>query len=197
MRAHGAGDGGAVTLVQDLIRDPAAREAMNRHIDINMRVGNLMLALSRVADAISSPQRTITKIVKAFSNGCYPVPVTYLELVCGHFASAILWTYSDYHAAHRDENHMAKPGQAIGCVECRHYEVKLARLRALKPGDVQHSRFRTRDSRGHGKGDLYVYGRDPKSPTGVHLLFSIEDTKEAGELLRALQASPLSPTEGR
>ncbi len=164
---------------------------------VNGMLNNLLPNFRLIGEAVASPQRKVTRIVKSFTNGCYPIPVTYLELECGHHTGAILIDARDYNRAHDESNHMAKPGAELGCRECRHYADALAKLRALKPGDVQHSRFRTRDSRGFGKGDLYVYGRDPRSPTGVHLLMSIDATPEADEILRKLSASPLSPTEAR
>lgn len=83
------------------------------------------------------------------------------------------------------------------CERCDWYAKRLDQIKAMKPGDISHSRFRTRDSRGIGDGDFYVYARDPKSPTGCHLLFSIEATDEAGKELSRIAASPLSPTEPR
>ncbi len=163
--------------------------------EANMLLTNVIAGFREIGDSISSPARTVTKIVKVHTNGCYPIPVAYLELECGHSAKAIM--HKPYERAHDDANHIAQPGAVLGCTDCRRYNKNLAKLRALRPGDVQHARFRTRDSRGVGKGDYYVYRRDTKSPTGVTLLMSIEATHEADELLRALQASPLSPTEAR
>lgn len=143
--------------------------------------------------------QTVTKIVKSFSQP-NRWPVSWLELECGHTAKSQITGAADAWPPpneHDDANHLARPGDSVTCTECDHYQAALEKLRAMKPGDVQHSRFRHRDSRGFGPGDLYVYGRDPRSPTGVKLIMSIDDTPEAQELLRKLSASPLSPTEPR
>lgn len=148
-------------------------------------------------------KQPVTKIAKSFSNAAQRWPVSWLELECGHTASPVLREEPNdrirYGTAfeHDDANHLAKPGDRVQCDACDHYQAALAKLRAMKPGDVQHSRFRHRDSRGFGPGDLYVYGRNERSPTGVTLIMSIDDTPEAAEILRMLCASPLSPTEPR
>lgn len=93
---------------------------------------------------------------------------------------------------HKDEDTITKVGDEIECERCDHYATALAALKALRPEDVQHARYRS----WCGEGALYVYKRDHKSPTGVTLLMSITATKEAEDVLRNLGASPLSPTEG-
>lgn len=166
-------------------------------LDINSMLNNQLPNFRLVGECISSPKRKIAKIVKTHTKGAWPMPVAYLELECGHFTGAIFVDPHAYNRLHDDSNHMAKPGAELGCTECKRYNENLKRLQGLKPGDVQHSRFRTLDSRGFGKGDYYVYTSDTTSPTGVTLLMGIEATPEADELLRKLSASPLSPTEGR
>jgi hypothetical protein len=139
--------------------------------------------------------QTVVKIEKSFGNAVLRMPVGWCILACKHAAKLELHDMA--RSAHDEPNQITKIGDVIQCDDCDRYAATLARLRAMKPGDVQHSRFRTRDSRGYGEGDYYVYGRDYNSPSGVHLLFAIDATEEAGEVLRALQASPLSPTESR
>ena len=135
--------------------------------------------------------KTVTKIVKEFSNSQWRDPVAWLQLECGHTGKAEY----EWGKAHDDAAHKVKPGDSLQCDRCDWYADRIAQLKAMKPGDIKHSRFRTRDSRGFGDGDYYVYGWDKTSPTGCHLLFSVEATKEAGDLLSALRAGPLSPTE--
>ncbi len=161
---------------------------------IRITVGHLITAFRAIGEAHASPSRKIARIVKTHSNGAYPIPVAYLELECGHSAGAIVRS-TDYALAHDNANHIAQPGALIGCTYCRHYADKIAQLRALKPGDVKHSRFRHHDSRGFGPGALYVYAWDDHSPTRARLLLSIDDTQEARDLLATLSASALSPTE--
>jgi hypothetical protein len=143
-------------------------------------------------------QRKVSKIVKSYSNGHQRWPVAWLELECGHTASAEFANIDDkVMRAHDDAAHLRKPGDELGCERCDWYAQRITELRAMRPGDISHSRFRTRDSRGIGAGDYYVYAYDAKSPTSCHLLFAIEATDEAGEELRRISASPLSPTERR
>lgn len=141
-------------------------------------------------------RKIVTKIVKEFSNPMR-FPVAWLELECGHTAKADCDWVNDPREVHDDANHKIKPGDAVDCERCDRYAEKIAKLKAMSPGDISHSRFRHRDSRGFGPGDYYVYGRQPGSPTGVSLLFSIEATEEAGALLSRIAAAPLSPTEPR
>lgn len=116
------------------------------------------------------------------------------QCACGHKGGykAVLWPNP-----HKEEHRITKAGAGVDCEQCDRYQARLTQLRALKSGDVQHSRFRHNDSRGFGPGCYYVYRRDPKSPTGVTLLMSIEGTDEAAQVLSALSAAPLSPTEPR
>jgi hypothetical protein len=139
--------------------------------------------------------QAVAKIELAFSNGPMGFPVGWVVLACGHTAKLVLRDAS--RSAHDVANQITRVGDEVQCERCDWYAEKLAKIRAMSPGDVSHARFRTRDSRGFGAGDYYVYGRVPSSPTGVHLLFSIEATPEAYDALRALRASPLSPTEKR
>lgn len=136
----------------------------------------------------------VKQIIKSHTNTTR-TPVVWCELECGHTATCevIDWRRS----AHELENQRTKLGDEIACERCDWYADKLVRLRAMTPADLSHSRFRHHDSRGFGPGSLYIYGRDPKSPTGVHLLFSIDDGPEAQAELSRLRAAPLSPTEKR
>src|SRR3990167_11028370 len=75
---------------------------------------------------------------------------------------------------HRAEDRLTRIGDEVECRWCDHYAVALAQLRALRPGDVSHSRYRD-----HGeRGTLWVYRRDETSPSGCMLLMSIEATPE-------------------
>lgn len=139
-------------------------------------------------------QQTIARITKSWTNTTR-WPVAWLELACGH--TARLRLRDECASAHDEANHLEKVGDTVACERCDWYASKLEQLRKLDPGVITHSRFRTRDSRGRGDGDYYVYVRDARSPTGCKLLLSIDATPEAAELLRKLAASPLSPTEPR
>jgi hypothetical protein len=163
---------------------------------INRVVGNLRTAFEAISDDLTSPRRKIARIAKEWTNGCSPIAVSWYVLECGHSLSPI-YRKHDYNLAHRDDNHIAKPGDVMGCPTCRRYNGALAMLKALEPGEMQHARFRTRDSRGIGAGDYYVYARDPKSPTGVVLYMSIEATPEVEDVLRSKRLATLSPTEVR
>lgn len=99
--------------------------------------------------------------------------------------------------AHKEEDRLTKLGDEAECKECDHFATALAKLQALKPGDLQHARFRPYDSRGGSAGAFYCYVREPGSPTGVKLLLSIDARPEAEKVLQALRAAPLSPTEPR
>jgi hypothetical protein len=141
--------------------------------------------------------KCVVKIVKEFSNpGRFPV--SWLQLECGHTAASKVNFGEPYnpHQAHDDSAHEIGPGAVVECESCEWYADKLEKLRALDPATFSHARFRTRDNRGFGKGDLYVYVVDPKSPTRCRLILSIEDTKEAADLIRErFRTSALSPTE--
>ena len=165
-------------------------------IQANMMLNSVIRGFADIGDEVASPQRRVTGIVKTHTNGGYPIPVAYLTLECGHSHKPLMRSDA-FELAHVDSNHIAGPGAMLGCAECRHYQAALERLRALNPSEVSHSRFRHNDSRGFGPGRYYVYARDPKSPTGCHLLMSIDDTPEAVAVLRRMGASPLSPTEKR
>jgi hypothetical protein len=168
---------------------------MNK-IEANLMLNSVVRGFADVGDEVSSPKRKVTRIVRSQSNGCWPVPVSYLELECGHHHKPLLRS-DDYNLAHSDANHIAGPGAILGCAACRRHMSALENLRALSASDVSHTRFRHHDSRGFGPGSIYVYGHDDKSPTGCHLLMSIDETPEVQEILRALRSSPLSPTERR
>lgn len=141
--------------------------------------------------------KRIAALGKDFSNGCYPLPVAWGVLECGHTCRLEKAANFDYARGHDASSYLTKVGDVAECSSCNHYAEALARLRAMTPGAVQHARFRPRDSRGNGAGDYYVYESDPRSPTGVRLLLSLEATPEADAVLCALQASPLSPAEAR
>jgi len=102
-----------------------------------------------------------------------------------------------YPHPHKEADRLTKVGDEVECEECDIYTEQLKKLRALKPEDIQHARFRTYDSRGIGDGAYYLYKRDESSPTGVTLMFSVPATKEVDELLRAIRVAPISPTEPR
>jgi len=63
---------------------------------------------------------------------------------------------------------------------------------AIAEGRVSH----TRAGSGCWRGQVWIYGRDVSSPSGVVLIGAVPDTAEFAPLLRA-QMSPLSPTEAR
>jgi hypothetical protein len=168
---------------------------MNK-IDANMMLNFVIRGFSDVGDEVSSPQRRVKCIVKVWTNSAMAIPVAYLTLECGHTHKPVMQS-DDYKLAHSDANHMAGPGAMLGCSECRRYNAQLERLRALQPAEVSHTRFRHHDSRGFGPGSIYIYGRDAKSPTGCHLLFSIDETSEVQAILSRMRSSPLSPTEKR
>lgn len=175
----------------------AKKAAHELAIAANMMLNSVIRGFADIGDEVASPQRRVTSVVKTHTNGCYPIPVSYLMLECGH-AHKPLMRSDDYKLAHVDSNHIAGPGAMLGCAECRHYQAQLERLQALNPSEVSHTRFRHHDSRGFGPGAIYIYGHDAKSPTGCHLLFSIDETAEVQEVLRSkLRSSPLSPTERR
>lgn len=139
-------------------------------------------------------RRKVSRIVKSFSNAVIPFPVAWLELECNHTAPAD----AEFGRAHDDSAHRIKPGDVVDCRHCESYARSLTKLNAIDPSTVSHTRFRAHDSRGIGSGDVYVYGRDSKSPTGCHLLMSIDDTPEVQQIIRArFGNSPLSPTESR
>jgi hypothetical protein len=141
-------------------------------------------------------QRRVAKFVKSHSNRQWPV--AWAELVCGH-TTGIRFTSQDdkFARAHDESCYLTKIGDEVPCERCDWQVAALQKLHSMRPGDLSHSRFRSLDSRGFGPGNYYVYGHDPKGPSGVRLLFSLEATPEADEALRSLQASPLSPTEKR
>lgn len=62
---------------------------------------------------------------------------------------------------------------------------------AMNWSSVSHTRYR----RWCGAGLIYVYKRDPDSPTGVKLLMTGRETPELLALIPRSH-SPLSPTEG-
>lgn len=140
----------------------------------------------------------VTRIVKEYTNGAMRMPVAWLELACGHaaapsYTSGKQWTDDP----HDESQHAIGPGTELPCERCDWYAEALAKIRTMPRGEFSHSRFRHNDSRGFGSGRFYVYGYDALSPTRVKLLFSVDGTKEAGEALSAVGASPLSPTERR
>lgn len=161
---------------------------------------------------------TVTKIIHGVSNSALAIPYTCAQLACGHVGAtreslavyacaeckkettdigrACSCGYIGFHPLRRPKC-ITVVGDEAECVECDHYANALAKLRALQPGDVQHARFRPYDSRGGSAGAFYVYKRDPGSPSGVWLLMSIDATPEAENVLRALRAAPISPTEPR
>jgi hypothetical protein len=141
--------------------------------------------------------KAVAKIEKAWTNSALRCPVAWGVLECGHSAKLVQASDFNYSRAHDETQYLTKVGDSVQCERCDRYADTLAKIRALKRGDVQHSRFRPNDSRGSRDGNLYLYGRDPKSPSGVILLFSIEATKEAEDAIRAVTGtSSLSPTEG-
>jgi len=161
---------------------------------------------------------TVTKIIHGVSNSALAIPYTCAQLACGHVGNtresgyvyacaeckkettdsghACACGYFGFHPVRRPKC-LTVVGEEFECAECDNYATALARLRALNPGDVQHSRFRPYDSRGGSAGAFYVYKRDPESPSGVWLLLSIDATPEAERVLSALRAAPLSPSEPR
>lgn len=127
-------------------------------------------------------------------------PVAWTLLTCGHTGpcETVPWKgKGPLSNPHNEADRLTKIGDEVECTRCDHYKEALEILKNLKPGDLQHSRFRPTDSRGGKEGRYYVYVREQGSPTGVKLLLSIEATPEADKVLSALQASPLSPTERR
>lgn len=159
-------------------------------------LNSVIRGFADIGDEVSSPQRRVLRIIKVHSNGGFPIPVSYLQLECGHTHKSILRS-NENDQAHSDGNHLAHPGAMLGCVPCRRYESQLLRLKALNSAQISHTRFRHHDNRGFGPGSIYIYGHDATSPTGCHLLFSIDDTAEVQEIIGALRKSPLSPTEKR
>jgi hypothetical protein len=105
------------------------------------------------------------------------------SLDCGHSVNIGKW----------EQVKTAAVGQELECFWCVEYTRALAELRdALAAGIVSHSRAGDRLSRG----SVHVYRRESKSPTGVRLLVTIQETAEVLALLRG-GLSPLSPTEAR
>jgi len=142
--------------------------------------------------------KRITSIGKAFSNGYWPLPVAWGVLECGHTCVLARAVNFDCARGHDESSYTTKVGDAVECGRCNRHALALARLRAMRPGDVHLARLLTSDDgRGSGDGYYHVYEHDPRSPspTGVRFLLSIEATEEALTALRALQVSPLSPTE--
>lgn len=145
-------------------------------------------------------QRKITMIEKSWTNGAMAIPVAWGRLECKHSCRLDYRDVSDntrYTRGHDESIYVQRVGDAVQCDACDRYVAALEQLRAVAPGTISHSRFRHDDSRGFGPGRYYVYARDPKSPTGCHLLLSIDDTPDAVAALRRMGASPLSPTEAR
>jgi hypothetical protein len=169
-------------------------------------------------------KRKVASIVCDHSNSQMAIPFAYALLTCKHSAEVKIVptvyycvecgrettspskcpcdTRGGFKVKYRPNPHRAVDqltyvGDEVECERCDWYADKLAQLRALSPGDIQHARFRPTDSRGGIEGSFYAYVRDPGSPSGVKLLLSIEATKEAEEVLSALRAAPLSPTEPR
>ena len=146
-------------------------------------------------------QRKLTAIDKSYTNGYYPIPVASGRLDCGH--SCRLEYRADvpdsrrYGNGHDESIYVQQVGETVECERCDWQAANLERLRTCDPATISHSRFRHNDSRGFGAGCHYVYERDTKSPTGCHLMLSLDDTPEAVEVLHRLSTSPLSPTEPR
>lgn len=160
---------------------------------VNTVLNSLLPSMRDIGIMYACPQRKVKTVVKSWTNGAYPIAVAWLGLECGHTAKAL-------HAAdrpHDESGHLIKAGDTVGCQYCARYDAKLTQIKELQPGDLQHARFRTRDSRGFGPGDYYLYVRDPKGPTGVRLLLSVEVTPAVETELSRLRATALSPTEAR
>jgi hypothetical protein len=170
-------------------------------------------------------KQKIASIVKSFTNSAMALPVAWAKLTCGHTADCKVVPTVYACAAckresttasncpcgtrgvgfnikydpnpHREADRLTFVGDEVECERCDWYAAALAKLRAMQPGELHHSRFRPYDSRGGSEGNYYIYKRDKSSPTGVTLYMQIEATKEAEEVLAALRAAPLSPTEPR
>jgi hypothetical protein len=138
-------------------------------------------------------KQPVTSIVKSYSNRGSEVGWT--VLACSHAGDLKLHDWR--RSAHDPENRVTKVGDIVECQRCDWYADALAKIHAMQPGDLSHSRFRPHDSRGGSEGSIYVYGRKEGSPTGVELLITIDSTPEAMDALSAVRASPLSPTQRR
>lgn len=125
--------------------------------------------------------------------------IRYICPHCGGSSYSNLWSPNP----HDDADRVTKPGDVVDCEACGHFEAAMAKFETLDWSTVSHTRFRPSDSRGSADGYVYVYGRDPKSPTCVGLLFAVEyrpgwvaDRVDA-VLAKHRGMAPLSPTEAR
>lgn len=92
--------------------------------------------------------------------------------------------------AHDESTWVTKVGDEVACKYCGFYQDALAKLKALDPATISHSRMR------HSQ--IYVYAYDKTSPTGVSNVLNIDPTDEVEQILRSrFSATPLSPTEAR
>jgi len=164
----------------------------------------------------------VAKIVNDYSNGGHPI--AHAICSCGHYTKVRMRRQllacvkcglqredgpkclscdcgmadmvGKYPHMHCEADRLTKVGDEVECERCDWYANALVKIKDLAAnGAISHSRFRPNDSRGSKDGNFYVYGRDPKSPSGFCMIASIEATDESSRLLSRVGAAPLSPTE--
>ena len=147
--------------------------------------------------------RKVARIVKSFTN-THRAPVVWGVLECGHGCDVQMvpptrthWRFPEDREEHdrqtnphHEHNWVTKIGDEIECKRCEGYQKQLARLKALDPATISHSRMR--------HSSIYVYAYDKTSPTDVKNVLCIDPTDEVEQILRSrFRATPLSPTEPR
>lgn len=144
----------------------------------------------------------VASIIKSFTTR--RDPYVYGKLACGHTCEVKLvkptrtsWSFPKDREEHdrqtnphHEHNWLTKVGDEVECKYCGFYQDALAKLKALDPATISHSRMR------HSQ--IYVYAYDKTSPTGVSNVLNIDPTDEVEQILsRRFSATPLSPTEAR
>ena len=133
---------------------------------------------------------------KGFTNTTH-MPWVLAILDCKHFVQVEFTITDPWGFEHNNAYYATKIGDERVCIRCAEFAKKLAQLRELDRDTLSHARFRPTDSRGGSEGSYYVYVRDPKSPSQVRLLLSIEANETSQLALEQLRLPALSPTEKR
>jgi hypothetical protein len=106
---------------------------------------------------------------------------------CGRSMFTIIYTPEPHNPADR----ITAIGDTIECERCASIARDIVWLESLDTETVQHARFKM----WCGVAQYHFYKRDSKSPSGVMLIGSVEQTPAIDKLLAAKRISPLSPTE--
>lgn len=129
---------------------------------------------------------TVRSVEKGFSNSALRIPYTHFWLDCGHCLSGY-------------EHPDLKVGDAFECDGCARDQESIPTLReAIESPKFTHSRARPcgHDADHKTVYTIYIYHRDPESPSGVYLAAGGPEYLVAPLLREARKAGALSPTEG-